>query len=264
MNKIVAELKIAMAQPSFRAAEKNWARRTSRARWRFFKLFKATLARHSKVMVVRIDFGLKRHELYNSKEPRTPWPQATVNPNAPHAGAQVQAEDQRLKNLLQQLGFDEIDTAREKSLRRIRDVFGSGLLGYIWKLEYGARKGFHYHCVFLLNGSVHRQDISIGNQIGKIWADYAPNGLGIFRNCNANRGYYKFPAVGMLQYHESRHWKGLSHIANYLSKPDYYVLLKLPSDQKHRTFGTSVIPRLTTNKPGPHRRKSFGLQGNPL
>ena len=91
-----------------------------------------------------------------------------------------------------------------------------------------------------------------------------PHGLGIFRNCNANRKLYKFPAVGTIHYHQSGHWKGLTHIADYLSKPDYYIALKLPAGRRRRTFGTSVIPKQIKAKRGSCRSKPSGLPQDDL
>ncbi len=241
LNRVIAALRSAITTESFRKDEEKWTKRTTRARARFFRVFKNALAQHARVLVIRIDFGLKRHEYANPKEPL-----ALDTPE--------ESRDGLKEALLKRLNFKEIDTAREKTLRQVRETFGASLLGYIWKLEFGARKGFHYHCVFLLNGSVHRQDISIGNQIGKFWQRYAPHGLGLFWNCNAHRQQYKFPALGTIRYHESGHWRGLNHIADYLSKPDFLASLKLPAGR--RTFGSSELHGGPKVSRGPQRSKT--------
>ena len=43
------------------------------------------------------------------------------------------------------------------------------LVGYIWKIEYGADRRFHFHLTFIFNGAEHQQDVSLGKALGEQW-----------------------------------------------------------------------------------------------
>ncbi|WEH93381.1 inovirus-type Gp2 protein [Acinetobacter soli] len=32
------------------------------------------------------------------------------------------------------------------------------MVGYIWKLEYGIKKGYHYHFIFFMDGNIHKKE----------------------------------------------------------------------------------------------------------
>lgn len=40
------------------------------------------------------------------------------------------------------------------------------LVGYIWKIEYGADRRFHFHLTIIFNGAEHQQDVSLGKALG--------------------------------------------------------------------------------------------------
>ena len=104
------------------------------------------------------------------------------------------------------------------------------MVGYVWKLEYGADKAFHYHMIFFLDESKHHQDIRIAESIGEIWKDEITNGKGIYWNCNAKKKNYeksKRIATGKIKHDDHELRENLNHMASYLTKPDYFVKLTL-------------------------------------
>lgn len=110
------------------------------------------------------------------------------------------------------------------------------LLGYVWKLEYGEYKGFHYHFLFFFNGAEVRQDIRYAQRIGEYWNTNITRGHGVYFNCNyrAEERYHD-NAMGLVTYHDTEKRKGLTHIVNYLTKLDEYATLTVRGD----TFGHS-------------------------
>ena len=53
--------------------------------------------------------------------------------------------------------------------RNYPDVY-EGLLGFAWNFEKSEESGgYHYHMLFLFDGSVRRDDISVGQAIGNLW-----------------------------------------------------------------------------------------------
>ncbi|WP_167470083.1 YagK/YfjJ domain-containing protein [Vreelandella andesensis] len=127
------------------------------------------------------------------------------------------------------------------------------LLGYIWKLEYGEYKGFHYHLLLFFNGAEVRQDIRYAQRIGEYWNITVTKGDGVYFNCNylAEERYHD-NAMGLVTYHDAKKRKGLTHIVNYLTKIDEYATLTVRGDN----LGHSQSPK-------PHRGLDAKRLGRP-
>jgi len=127
------------------------------------------------------------------------------------------------------------------------------LVGYVWKLEYGAEKGFHYHTLFFFNGAKVRKDGYKAMKIGEYWKLNITQGRGIYYNCNAKKSAYRELGIGMIKYNDKTLREGLYKAAEYLVKVDYYAKLLTPT--KRRTFGRGEI--LSTKKDKRGRPRSY-------
>ncbi|MFA0945873.1 MULTISPECIES: inovirus-type Gp2 protein [Pseudomonas syringae group] len=124
-----------------------------------------------------------------------------------------------------------------------------GLLGYVWKLEYGREKGHHYHMMFFLDGAKVRQDVVIAKRIGEYWNKTITKGEGVYFNCNRNKERYKHCGVGMICHNETEKLINLKErAAIYLTKADRYVSACMPTSK--RTFGKGALPKLKTRSAG--------------
>ena len=72
------------------------------------------------------------------------------------------------KDLLEKWSI-EVREQRNLLIKQLKKKYKKDLVGYVWKLEYGADKTFHYHMIFFLDESKHHQDIKIAESIGEIW-----------------------------------------------------------------------------------------------
>lgn len=108
-------------------------------------------------------------------------------------------------------------------------------LGYIWKLEYGQYKGFHYHTCFFFDGSKVRGDISLARRIGEYWKNEITEGKGLYFNCNAIANSYAHSGIGDIHYTNQAKRDTLQKVITYITKIDMAVRLILP--QGARTFG---------------------------
>lgn len=100
------------------------------------------------------------------------------------------------------------------------------MVGFIWKLEHGQDKGFHFHVMFFYDGSKVRQDGSIAQQIGRYWSDVVTKGKGMYFNCNADKWRYKRCGIGMIAYDDYQLRGGLRDAVAYLTKADLYMQLR--------------------------------------
>ena len=118
-----------------------------------------------------------------------------------------------------------------------------GMVGYVWKLEYGRAKGHHYHMMFFLDGAKVRQDIVIAKRIGEHWNNVITQGKGVYYNCNGNKDRYRHCGVGMISYNETEKLSSLKEkAAIYLTKADRYVSACMPDNK--RTFGKGNSPKV--------------------
>ncbi|HEF0063635.1 YagK/YfjJ domain-containing protein [Kluyvera ascorbata] len=110
-------------------------------------------------------------------------------------------------------------------------------MGYIWKLEYGQYKGFHYHTCFFFDGSKVRGDVSLARRIGEFWRNEITEDKGLYFNCNAIANSYAQSGIGDIHYTNQAKRSALQKAITYLAKVDTAVRLTLPKGG--RTFGRS-------------------------
>ncbi|WP_292952818.1 MULTISPECIES: inovirus-type Gp2 protein [unclassified Neptuniibacter] len=174
----------------------------------------------------------------------------------------------------EQLGMDEhvsefeqvkADLERLLRHRRHNKIF-HGLLGYIWKLEYGVTRGYHYHMVFFFDGAKHCHDVLIGKRIGDYWNKNITQGRGAYFNVNGSKCRYQNDIRGSVNYSDTEAKQGLMYLTKYFSKPDYFMRLELPkkyksgSKQLYRTLGKGQVQMRTGKKRG--RPRKSGHLGN--
>ncbi|MDE9615433.1 inovirus Gp2 family protein [Citrobacter portucalensis] len=110
-------------------------------------------------------------------------------------------------------------------------------LGYIWKLEYGQYKGFHYHTCFFFDACKVRADVTLARCIGEFWKKEITDGKGLYFNCNAIASHYAQSGIGDIHYTNHTKRSALQKAITYLAKVDTAVRLTLPKGG--RTFGRS-------------------------
>lgn len=139
---------------------------------------------------------------------------------------------------------------RGKIFEFIRKRFKSKFVGFAWALEYGLRRGFHYHLILVFDGEHLRSDISIAGAIGEHWNKEITAGEGTYYNCNALRkNSYKDCGIGMYGHTiNPEMWLGIERMCEYVTKGDEFVRLRL--EKGMRTFGKSNKPKIT-RKRGP-------------
>ncbi|MEG0007336.1 MAG: inovirus-type Gp2 protein [Aeromonas sp.] len=148
------------------------------------------------------------------------------------------------------------ETAMEDR-RRYLDIIKRkfpGLVGYIWKMEYGQDRYFHMHTVFIFNGARHQQDRSLGRLLGEHWEEYT-NDLGTYFNCAHLREQYQEwgnDGIGMVHCDDEKKQKKLFKALEYLTKNDELMLATLPSGR--RTFGRMEILGASNRRGRPRNR----------
>lgn len=115
------------------------------------------------------------------------------------------------------------------------------VVGYIWKMEFGEIKGYHFHCLFLLDGSKAHKDAYRANEMGKYWTSIT-GGIGRFYNANQRKSDYKRVGVGigMINHYDHQMKNNLMRVVRYFFKKDQF--LKFKHSEHDRVFGRGGFP----------------------
>lgn len=152
--------------------------------------------------------------------------------------------------------IDDRDTYLRAVKRRYRN-----LLGYVWKLEYGVTRGYHYHMAFIFNGNKVQGDVSLGRQLGEGWKSLSREPR-TYYNCNADRDKYEAwgtYGIGMVRCDDSEKRHLLLHNAlSYLLKFDEALLAEM--HERFRSVGKMEVPR----RRGPGGRPRAIHDANPV
>lgn len=121
------------------------------------------------------------------------------------------------------------------------------LVGYIWSLEYGPEKGFHYHLILFFDGSKVRQDEILSRMVGDYWVDCIAGSQGSYWNCNANKHkYLDYCGIGLIHYSDTEKRAYLKQAAAYLIKIDHYARMLTPGNGRNFGRGEILTPRTKT------------------
>lgn len=212
---IVSELEEVQRLLKVQDSSRDRLRRSNFSRAR--KVLYRAFARSSRVLAIRLDVGFRRGSSCTAMAPAKALTAAKTQPDILWAKKCI-----------------------AKFIAHLSKVFGRGRFDYIWKVEYGIKKGFHWHFVILLNRHKHQLDVSIARQLGEHWEKEICAGQGVYYNCNAVKWRYPHKGIGEIDRSDTEKREILEmKVVQYLVKFDLpFQLLK---QNKFRQFGTSAL-----------------------
>ena len=166
------------------------------------------ISRRSKVLVLRFDLAYRRY-------------QADLNMSRLGSSDGITA-DQALLD-------------RDRFIKLLKRKFAGSWLGYIWKLEYRPRKGFHFHMLVFLDGHKSMFDCGLIDQAGQVWMQEVTYGVGVYYNCNRSAYRYLKDGTGMLLRTDKDRIVALKKAVGYLTKIDLLIRPRMLG--KRRIFG---------------------------
>lgn len=125
--------------------------------------------------------------------------------------------------------------------RRTNKIF-QGMVGHAARLEYAPVTGFHLHCMFIYNGSLHRHDGLLGKRLGEYWCDVITDQQGRYFNCSAIKKSYKDVGIGLLHYSQCADHVGLQKAIDYMTKSELLLRARELGGTR-RGFFRGVLPR---------------------
>lgn len=78
------------------------------------------------------------------------------------------------------------------------------MVGFVWKLEYGLDKFYHYHLMLFFDGSQVQEDVMWAKRAGEIWVGEVTNGDGVYFNCNSKKYLYRDCGIGIVEHHDQK------------------------------------------------------------
>ncbi|NWB51087.1 inovirus-type Gp2 protein [Pseudomonas gingeri] len=208
----------AITSKEFKKSERAHARAANKLRASYESYIDDLFTVCARLLVVRIDLSYKRSEL------------------------ELDEFDYVYDKTDEQKNSDRLFKDRDKLLKRLsKSNSPYAMVGYAWKLEYGKRRGFHYHLMLFLDGSKVMRHIAIGKAIGEIWANEITGGLGSYWNCTGEASYYKNCGVGEVDHYDAAKILAVKDAASYLVKIDRWIAVYLPGGK--RCFGKGVVKK---------------------
>ena len=108
--------------------------------------------------------------------------------------------------------------------RRNKPLLFKNNIGYIWKLEWGPDKGYHFHLIFFYKGRELWKDAYWAGLIGEYWKHRITKGRGTYFNCNASKDKYHRLGIGMIDRKDMAKRKILlDDVVGYFAKTDQFL-----------------------------------------
>lgn len=232
MNAFAMGVYEAITSKEFKKAERAHARAANKLCASYENYIDDLFTVCARLLVVRIDLSYKRSEL------------------------EVDEFDCVYDKTDEQKNSDFIFKHRDQLLKTLsKSNSPYAMVGYAWKLEYGKRRGFHYHLMLFLDGSKVMRHIAIGKAIGEMWANEITGGLGSYWNCTGKASYYKTCGVGEVDHYDAAKILAVKDAASYLVKIDRWIAVCLPGGK--RCFGKGVVKKIEGKKLGRPRVKEI-------
>ena len=193
LNRWIGELRNELKASPFRKLIERQRRSANKNAASLRRFIQAMFRGRAKILVIRVDLGYHAEAVDDS----VAWEPPT---------------DLQVKEHLQQW------------LRHVRSVV-PGKPRIVWKLEWGAVKGFHVHAMILCRGDEVREGISWGEIVGEAWKEITSR-AGTYWNCNANFKDFMMKGIcGIGPIHANDHKSRLNlcyRVVGYLCKTDQY------------------------------------------
>ena len=133
----------------------------------------------------------------------------------------------KLKNVerMAHISRDQIVEDKKQFLKVVEKQFPDWL-GYVLKLEFAPKKGYHYHAILYFNGNTIRLDGPISLALSHLWRSVTKERKGVTFLCNLHKEDYVHLAIGTIRHYEKEKIQNFRHIAQYLAKNDLFSTMR--------------------------------------
>lgn len=188
-------------------------------------LVQALIAKYAKILVVRIDFSLKRELKTLLKH--------HVNIKKIHSKNDLAYFKRCITKLL-------VNQRHNPVMKNIK--------GYILRYEYTVQAGFHVHAYFFFDGNKHREDITLAEAIVELWTK-ATGSQGSTYICNKKKEDYKALAIGMIHHSDTQKLGYLFKTFDYICKTDQLFMYSNMVGARSFQLSHPPIPKAKSGRP---------------
>lgn len=211
LNEFIAAIRKEGKSASFKAQIRLFERSADKNHLNLYRYLKTTLALAGKFKLCRYDLAYKKLGV---------WP--NVKPNL--------------------FGHDKVKMHRDAFIKSIRkNPISKYLIGYAWKMEQSAERGFEHHLLLVLRENSSQSQEEINSALINAW-DSATGKTGLLIDCSVLHPSIKSVGTGLIDNNDSESWKTLRRVCHYMTQADRYIKLKL---LKGRTFGKAGLVKKT-------------------
>lgn len=216
---LVAEIKEISMGKVFKDKLRKWKENFRRSHLSAKKYVDALFEKYSRLLVIRIDLGFVK-EKYVEK--------ISLN----------DAKDYFSKFL---------------NARRNNKIF-SDVVGYVWKMECGDVKGYHYHLLIFMDGSKVQKDEYRAILMGQYWRHITGGKGAVFISNLIKKKFSKIGrlGIGMISHFDHEKRKNLDFVLQYFFKIEQ--CLKEKSLQGTRTYDRGEMPSISKTSFGRPRQ----------
>lgn len=118
---------------------------------------------------------------------------------------------------------EQAHTDNNAFIQFLKNKYESDLKGYVWKMEYGRKKGFCIRYVVLLSGSKFREDITVCKILGDKWKYEITQFRGSYYNRNVYKRDHEQSILGMKTHDDKNARKGFYKLMDSFAQTSLYV-----------------------------------------
>lgn len=193
---------------SFKAKLRSFQRNPNKNCQSLNRYLRKTLAQHIRIHITRLDLSYQR----DASSP-------IIIPNT--------------------MSSQTIKAHREAFLKLLKkSEVSEHLIGYAWKMEGSAVKGFLHHMMLVLDETSISNQATISEILQKIWGEVT-EGNGLLVDCSTLAPSCKSEGTGLLEHSSKDACAMIRKICNQMTQTDYYIKLNLPNGG--RAFGRAEV-----------------------
>lgn len=192
---------------SFNAKLRRFQRSADKNNLSLYRYLRRTLAKNSKINV-------RRYDLAYQKEGAWPTQKACSVTSS-------QAKEHR----------EALIKAAKK------DLIGKHLIGYAWKMDHSAPRGFQHHLLLVLDEESAEEQLSVDAALKHAWGE-ATGGKGLLVDCNNLYPAFKSHGIGLID-DDKAAWSVFRNICIQMTQADNFIKLSLPGTA--RAFGKAEL-----------------------
>jgi hypothetical protein len=129
----------------------------------------------------------------------------------------------------------------EMLLKHLTKSFGNAVVGYAWKRDFSAARGYQYHVVAILHGPQHHELNQIVDSLRHQWLEVITAGAGLSWNCHDGRTHnFQYRGLIAMDHYAKPIKEHLRQVPLYMTLTD--GLLAFAPLGKSKPYGMGAIP----------------------